>query len=181
MSNKSPLTEIVVDPICKKISNFLNYSAIRQLCCIFLTLSLYYYFNDDVQKSSILYLLYFLCSNCLLLENNKYKLNYILINIFYILFILSNNSCKSNLILISLLVSSLCIISNSITSIDNIKDNHLKKFSTNISKSIYPTNDSTKKHHINNFWVIFDFTLFSLFVFILMNMEKNENIYFYTK
>ena len=174
MSNKSPLTEIIVDPICKKIFNNLNFNGIMQLGFIFLLASIYYIINENSSKSSVIYLLFFFCWNCISSssQNNDITLFYFLINLLYQIYILRQVNFKSDIVIISLIISVLCICSYSITR--NLEKNNSPwdNFVNKVNKSIYPKNDETKKYHINNFWKIFDFSFFSLFIFVLINIKK---------
>ena len=174
MSNKSPLTEIIVDPICKKIFNNLNFNGIMQLGFIFLLASIYYIINENSSKSSVIYLLFFFCWNCISSssQNNDITLFYFLINLLYQIYILRQVNFKSDIVIISLTISVLCICSYSITR--NLEKNNSPwdNFVNKVNKSIYPKNDETKKYHINNFWKIFDFSFFSLFIFVLINIKK---------
>lgn len=174
MSSKSPLTEIIVDPICKKIFNNLKFNGIKQLCFIFLIVSIYYLINDNPQKSSLIYLLYFFCFNCLsqLTPNNDINLYFFLINICYQIYILRKINFKSNMVLISIMISLLSLCSYSVNRYLEKESSMWDKIINNIGLSIYPRNDETKKYHLNKFWKIFDFSLYSLFIFVLINIKK---------
>ena len=172
MSNKSPLTEIIVDPICKKIFNNLNFNGINQLCFIFLLASIYYIINDNSSRSSILYLLFFFCFNCISSPNNDINLFYFLINLLYQIYILRQVNFKSDIVLISIVISILCTCSYAITKNFENGNSPWDNFVNKVSTCIYPKNDETKKYHISNFWKIFDFSFYSLFIFVIINIKK---------
>tara|TARA_B100000424_G_C22766844_1_gene413166 strand:- start:167 stop:706 length:540 start_codon:yes stop_codon:yes gene_type:complete len=173
---KSPLTEIIVDPICNKIFNNFNLDLILQFCIMFFTLSVYYLLNNSYEKSSIFYLIAFIFFNCLSKNTQNKDINkmYFLVNIFFQLYIFFSNKLQPSIVLLSLIISILSILSFSIINYSNNFDHNLKKITDKLALLIYPNNDKTKNYHINNFWNIFDFSFFSLFIFILIN-KKNEN------
>ena len=51
--------------------------------------------------------------------------------------------------------------------------NNWNNFVFSVSNNIYPDKlDDTKKYHITKFWRLFDFSFFSLVVYLLLNYKK---------
>lgn len=171
---KSPLTEIIVDPICKKIFNNININGIKQLTFIFLLTSIYFIIHNKLQKSSILYLLYFLFFNCISSKNKDINIYmyYFIINLCYIIFTVRKHDVNSNIIILSIIMIVTYLISFSVRNYISSGNTLWSQYINKIGLSIYPNNDETKKYHIANFWKLFDSSLFSLFIFVLINTQK---------
>ena len=59
MSINSPITELIMEPFYKKLFNNkikINNLAFGELSIVFIVLSLYYYYNKIIDRSSLLYL-----------------------------------------------------------------------------------------------------------------------------
>lgn len=183
MIKESPLTEIIIEPIQKKIFNLLeiNSKTFSQIAIMFILFSLYYNFYGQCERSSILYLVSYLCFYSfykLEPNSNKIQEGLMLYFIFNILFLFKNISKDNNYSIIGVILLiatfySMCIRhKNDI----NVSENKLLNAWSNLlnktSNNIYPNDsDFLQNYHINNFWKFFDFSLLSLFIFILISYE----------
>ena len=179
MNKVSPLTGFIVNPICEKIFNNINDNGIQQLCAIFLVICIYFMHHKEYNRSSFIYILYFLCIFELNKRNTKdIDMLFILINLAFLVFNIKLKSNNSTYILASILVLILTVISHSVRNYIKPDNSKWNKIINKIGVSIYPKNDETKAYHIDKFWNIFDISLFGLFIYVSIGSQKKINIYF---
>ena len=187
MNCKSPLVKYIFDPINfyldSKIKNNININniALLQISYLLFILSFYYYSQNLIERSGLLYLgsiiLFYKYSKNL--EDNDIKLiselSYFIINCLLILIINDKNYNEKYLVIFGILIF-ITIISFIIKLDTNINYKNEKLIKLNnqikfISNYIYPYDNKTKLYHINNFWNLFDLItlLFIIFLFISLN------------
>lgn len=187
MNNYSPITELIVEPLHKKIFNNykINNLAFGQMAFILSIITYYYYYYNMIERSSVLYLLsYFLYYK--FAKDNTNKHNDTLCNILYfginIIFILTifylNNLNISTMIIITILICitfiSFCIrkSDNIVLKQNNKYINNWNNLIYNVSNNLYPNkSDNTMNYHSTNFWRLFDSTFLSLVIYILLNYK----------
>lgn len=183
MSLNSPITNYIVEPfnknIIKKHINFNNHLFI-QISVLLLILSIYYLFEDQKNRSSLLYILsYFFFYKFSNLLNKKsdikliYDITYLLINVFLVIYVSYEKKYTPGTTIFLYLIIILTLISfalkiNKFKS-KNKKLNKVKNFLIKSCKKIYPDNGTTKKYHMQNFWNIFDFSTFSFIILLVIN------------
>jgi len=186
MGIDSPITELIIEPFHKKLFNNkpqINNLAFGELSIVFIIFTLYYYRNGVINRSSLLYLISFILFYTFIKELKDTTLADILyfsINIILLLTIYNKNKFNPNTIIIITTLLSLTFISFCIKKsyeekklTNNYYINKWDNLVYNVSNSIYPEKlDKTKKYHLLAFWKFFDFSFFSLVIYILLNYEK---------
>lgn len=198
MTIDSPLTEYIIEPFDSYIEskNNLKYNkfALIQLSFMFLIISFYYYTENMTDKSGILYILaYFMfykfikslknvkgSKNKTSLENIKSicEITYFIINSFIIIYILDDGNYQLSTIVILLTILLLTYLSyaikfNNYSDSNDNKLNDWKYILKTTCNTIYPSDDKTKKYHINKFWKVFDFSTLSFIIFLLINKNRS--------
>jgi hypothetical protein len=194
MNINSPITELIVEPFQKKLFNSykINNIAFGELALIFSIFAFYYYYNDMKERASLLYLVSYILFYKFTQLNTKKENNtlsnigdilYFAINIIIMFAIFSLNDLNlSTMIIITI---SICItflsfcIRKSYNKKDKVLDNSNKYVNNwidlvyNVSNNLYPNkSDNTMNYHTTNFWKIFDFSFFSLIIYLLLNFKK---------
>ena len=184
MNHKSPITKYIIEPFDQFVNNknIIKYNNLELLQTSFFVLSLaiYYYFENMNERAGCLYFLcYFIYYKYLkLLKNNDLKfvseLSYFVVNIFIVTYILQNSQYDISTSIIILTFLLLTFISytlqfNNTQLSEDKKINDWKLLLNQTCKNIYPNNDITKKHHIDKFWKVFDFSTLSFIIFLLIS------------
>ena len=194
MTLKSPLTEYFIEPFDSYIEskNNLKYNkfALAQLSFIFLIISFYYHNTGFVDRSGLIYLLAYYMFYKFTKSFNNLKgsaiediktisdITYFIINTFIIIYIIDSANYPLSTIIILFTILLLTFLSYSIK-FNNFKQSENKKLNDwkyvlkTTCKKLYPSNDKTKKHHINKFWKVFDFSTLSFIIFLLISQKKN--------
>tara|TARA_B100000902_G_C27319999_1_gene923742 strand:- start:5462 stop:6046 length:585 start_codon:yes stop_codon:yes gene_type:complete len=192
MSINSPLTEYFIEPFDSYLEskNNLKYNkfALVQLSFIFLIISFYYHNTGFVDRSGLIYLLaYYMFYK--FTKSNKLKgsvnediktisdITYFIINTFIIIYIIDSTNYPISTIIILFTILILTFLSyaikfNNFKQSENKKLNDWKHVLKTTCKSMYPNNDSTKKHHVNKFWKVFDFSTLSFIIFLLISQKS---------
>ena len=174
MNGNSPITEVIIEPICERILNYskINNNGIGQLSLILIIFSLYFLVNYNYEKSSLFYLVSYILFWIYKKENNNESIDmiYFIVNIFILIFVLKSNINLSQII-ISLLIFTISYLSYCIKTY-NLNNNTLWNKSKNqLSSYLYPEDNNLKEYHFNNFWKIFDFSFLVMFIYIIINMQ----------
>ena len=192
MSINSPLTEYFIEPFDSYLEskNNLKYNkfALAQLSFIFLIISFYYYNQNLVDRSSVIYLIaYYMFYKFTKSNNLKGSINediktisditYFIINTFIIIYIIDSANYPISTIIILFTVLILTFLSyaikfNNFKQSENKKLNDWKRVLNTTCKSMYPKNDSTKRYHVNKFWKVFDFSTLSFIIFLLISQKS---------
>ena len=114
------------------------------------------------------------------LENIKSicEITYFIINSFIIIYILDDGNYQLSTIVILLTILLLTYLSYAIkfSNYSDSNDNKLndwKYILKTTCNTIYPSDDKTKKYHINKFWKVFDFSTLSFIIFLLINKNRS--------
>ena len=197
MNINSPITELIIEPFQKKLFNSykINNIAFGELALIFSICTYYYYYYNMKERASLLYLISYILfykftqlrKQTPALENNTLSnigdILYFAINIVIMFAIFSLNDLNlSTMIIITIAICitflSFCI-RKSYTKKDKVPDNSNKYVNNwidlvyNVSNNLYPNNSGNiMNYHTTNFWKIFDFSFFSLIIYLLLNYKK---------
>ena len=183
MNKESPITEFIIDPICKKIFNSIKIKekGFGQLTLISLVFCVYYLLVDNIDRSSIFYVLsylFFYIYNKKVHSNDNDMLYFLTnLSIIILVFKSKNFDISSDYMLLSLIIIILCYLSYCIKTYYITNDSKWNTMLNNVAICMYPNNDKTKVYHYNKFWNIFDFSFFSLYVYIIISALKKNEIY----
>jgi len=188
MTIDSPLTEYIIEPFDSYIEskNNLKYNnfALVQLSFVFLIISFYYYNENMTDRSGILYLLaYYMFFKFIKSIKNKdiktiCEITYFIINSLIIIYIVDDGKYQISTITILFTILLLTYLSyaikfNNYSQSNDNKLNDWKYILKSTCNTIYPSNDNTKKYHINKFWKVFDFSTLSFIIFLLINRNRS--------
>lgn len=173
MERNSPISEFIMNPICKKIFNKknINYNVLLQTSFIFYFISIYYLINNNVEKASLIYLLSFIPYYEFEKYNKDFNIIFLLINLFIIAILFKKKNFNNTFIFPLLFIILIVLISFAIKSSKNKNKKNLKldKLAHQLCLKIYPNDDNTKIYHFNNFWNLFDFSFLTILIYTLIS------------
>lgn len=193
MNINSPITELIIEPFQEKI--FKNYKVnniiFGELSLLLSLLSIYYYNYGATERASLLYLIsYILFYKYSKVDDDIFAsvrdMIYFSINIIILLEIFYLTNLNTSTVIIITLILCLTLISFCIRKSYNNKNTNLlsnsletnniyiknwNNFIYNVSNTIYPNNsEDTRKYHTDKFWKIFDYSFFSLLIYLFLNL-----------
>lgn len=171
MERNSPVSEFIMNPICKKIFNKINnFNVLLQTSFIFYFISIYYLINNDIEKASLVYLLSFIPYYEYEKHNQDFNIIFLLINLFIIGILSKKKNFNITFIFPVFFILLIILVSFSIKYYGKNKNTlKLDKLANKLCLKIYPNDDNTKTYHFNNFWNLFDFSFLTILVYTLIS------------
>ena len=171
MERNSPVSEFIMNPICKKIFNKINnFNVLLQTSFIFYFISIYYLINNDIEKASLIYLLSFIPYYEYEKHNQDFNIIFLLINLFIIGILSKKKNFNITFIFPVFFIILIILVSFSIKYYGKNKNTlKLDKLANQLCLKIYPNDDNTKIYHFNNFWNLFDFSFLTILIYTLIS------------